>query len=227
MLTSTQFPLGRPYEQVCGDKKALESALQLALEKYQSHENTGDMSVKTLGSNRQDKRWRLRRQTLEQSGLWDEIELDEEIDLLEEEIAQLEEQKRLLSPVESSNDSTSDSQQSSNEDENENCNEEFNTPQILSTNGQISPANFRQRKQLVGKRERSAKRKRSKSSTLQISDLDFELQVTLSKTNFDCNYTTKKLKQSNETSHENFKAEEILKIRTVLGAEDEYIDILN
>eukprot|EP01114_Cavostelium_apophysatum_P003835 TRINITY_DN13972_c0_g1_i1.p1 TRINITY_DN13972_c0_g1~~TRINITY_DN13972_c0_g1_i1.p1 ORF type:complete len:302 (+),score=48.85 TRINITY_DN13972_c0_g1_i1:234-1139(+) len=179
--------------------------------------------------------------------VWDEIELDEEIDTIEEEIARLQEQKELLKRSASATDSDESCAESpcaSSNDEIEDVAVEEPTSLSSKRKSSTSSKDISERK----RKRPKIQKKRSKFSP----QIDIEVEFSISQSDFrdssssrspsknsapssSCNTPNSSPSKESFVSHailhrEVFKDEQILVIKPVIAAEaeeDEDIDILN
>jgi len=216
------------------DRGTLESALQDALD-HCSYDSLFDIS-----SDWEETRRSQRRDYLKQCGLsslpiqlLDEIELDEEIDGIEEEIARLQEQKLLLkssSLLDDGNTSSTDSiegSSSSSPSPSSSSTEEvddFLPPPKTKTKTKTL------KRKTLDNRTVDMKPKKSKKIYASPIDIELELSLTNSITNFEQSYRRKSSQQhKKKQKKEAFRVEQVLKIEPILHVDDddEDIDILN
>jgi len=215
------------------DRGTLESALLDALDQC-SYDNLFEISSdweETRRAQRQDyyKQCVLSSLPIQ---LLDEIELDEEIDGIEGEIARLQEQKLLLkssSSLDDGNTSSPDSLEGStssspSSSSTEDVEDFFPIPKAKTKTKTLK------RKQLDRDVDMDVDMKKKKSRKIYANPIDIELELSLSQsiTNFERNYRNKS-SQKKQKKEESFRVEQVLKIKPIVTMEDdeEDIDILN
>jgi len=185
---------------------------------------------------------------------WDELELDQEINLIEEEIARLEEQKLLLkrsssiSSIDSNSDLSSLSQNSSSADEHSEDEDRFLLP-LASPTKRIPKVDLRQnknqkRRKISDDEEKKSKSKKNQKKTVNLKVKFQEDLMTPSKnigssvnslestctTTSSISSPSKKSLEKRKQTEQIFKVEQVLKLSPVVSSEDnedEDIDILN